>query len=234
MTELALPASNYGTRLPVTICSLAQTLAGRPRRRTRAQRWCLRDHPADAGDPIYHRACGRHPHQEYPAPPGSTGNRPGEAEGADEDDNPRSRPQSPTTHCSYRNRSSPRRERRGNRRNDLDLGQIGGAGTVDPPYVAKHEPIFVKATQDPRYAKAFHPDYPPRSFAKGLEGSVTVRVSIDETGRVTAVELVRATNPPSSRRRGERCASGASPATSDGTPIALVQVPTVQFDLEDQ
>jgi protein TonB len=117
-----------------------------------------------------------------------------------------------------------------------DLGQIGGTGLVDRPYVPPHTAVFVKATQDPRYAKAFHPDYPPSLVREGLEGSVTVRVNIDETGRVTAVELVKATNRAFFDETREQALRfwRFKPATSDGTPIASQQVLTVQFDLEDQ
>lgn len=117
-----------------------------------------------------------------------------------------------------------------------ELGSIDGGGTVDPPYIAPHMAVFVKATQDPRYAKAFHPDYPPSLVREGLEGSVTVRVNIDETGRVTAVELVKATNRAFFDETREQALHfwRFKPATSDGTPIASQQVLTVQFTLEDQ
>jgi protein TonB len=117
-----------------------------------------------------------------------------------------------------------------------DLGQIGGTGTMDPPYMPPHTAVFVKATQDPRYAKAFHPDYPPSLVREGLEGSVTVRVNIDETGRVTTVELIKATNRAFFEETREQALRfwRFKPATSDGTPIASQQVLTVQFDLEDQ
>jgi protein TonB len=117
-----------------------------------------------------------------------------------------------------------------------DLGSIGGTGLADPPYVPPHTAVFVKAMQDPRYAKAFHPDYPPSLVREGLEGSVTVRVNIDETGRVTAVELVKATNRAFFEETREQALRfwRFKPATSDGTPIASQQVLTVQFNLEDQ
>jgi protein TonB len=117
----------------------------------------------------------------------------------------------------------------------LELGSIGG-GAVEPPYITPRNPVFVKATQDPRYAKAFHPDYPPSLVREGLEGSVTVRVTIDETGRVTAVELVKATNRAFFEETREQALRywRFKPATSDGAPIASQQVLTVQFNLEDQ
>jgi protein TonB len=116
-----------------------------------------------------------------------------------------------------------------------ELGSIGG-DTVEPPYITPRNPVFVKATQDPRYAKAFHPDYPPSLVREGLEGSVTVRINIDETGRVTAVELIKATNRAFFEETREQALRfwRFKPATSDGTPIASQQVLTVQFDLEDQ
>ena len=116
-----------------------------------------------------------------------------------------------------------------------DLGPIGGIGPVDPP-VARHEPLFVKASQDPRFAKAFHPDYPPSLVREGLEGSVTVKVTIDTTGRVSAIELVKATNRAFYEETREQALRywRFKPATSDGTPIESQQVLTVQFDLENQ
>ncbi len=63
-----------------------------------------------------------------------------------------------------------------------------------------------------------------------------MRVNIDETGRVTAVELVKATNRAFFEETREQALRfwRFKPATSDGTPIASQQVLTVQFDLEDQ
>ncbi|MBO9576689.1 MAG: TonB family protein [Sphingobium sp.] len=116
-----------------------------------------------------------------------------------------------------------------------DLGTLGRVGPVDPP-IAPHTPVFVKASQDPRYAKAFHPDYPPSLVREGLEGSVTVRVSIDATGRVSAIELIKATNPAFFEETRDQALRywRFKPATSDGTPVASQQVLTVQFNLEDQ
>lgn len=115
-----------------------------------------------------------------------------------------------------------------------DLDVLGRVGPVDPP-VAPHKPVFVKASQDPRYAKAFHPDYPPSLVREGLEGSVTVRVSIDATGRVSAIELIKATNPAFFEETREQALRywRFKPATSDGTPVASQQVLTVEFNLED-
>lgn len=103
--------------------------------------------------------------------------------------------------------------------------------TIDPAPV----PVLVKATPDPRFAARFHPTYPPALRREGLEGSVTVRVTIDEQGRVITVEQVRATHPAffeETRAQALR-AWRFRPATRDGVPVRSEQVLTVQFRLED-
>ncbi len=69
----------------------------------------------------------------------------------------------------------------------IDLGDFAGTGDLTPPADPPHKAVFRGATRDPRYAGAFRPEYPPAMRRQGLEGSVTVRVTIDENGRVTAV-----------------------------------------------
>jgi protein TonB len=117
-----------------------------------------------------------------------------------------------------------------------NLDTLGGAGTVDPPIVPPHKPVFQPAAQDPRYAKAFHPDYPPALVREGLEGSVTVRVTIDASGRVTACELVRTTNRAFFEETRDQALRywRFRPATSDGAPVESEQVLTVRFSLEDR
>lgn len=117
----------------------------------------------------------------------------------------------------------------------VGTGPIGGLGPVDPP-VARHEPVFVKASQDPRFAKAFHPDYPPSLVREGLEGSVTVKVTIGIDGRVSAIELVKATNRAFFEETREQALRywRFKPATSDGVAVESQQVLTVEFNLEDQ
>ena len=116
-----------------------------------------------------------------------------------------------------------------------DPGPITPTLPVDPP-LAPHKAVFVKAMQDPRYASAFHPDYPPALRRAGLEGSVTVRVTIDAGGRVTAVELVKATNPAFFDETREQALRywRFKPATSDGAAVESQQTLTVQFHLEDE
>lgn len=115
-----------------------------------------------------------------------------------------------------------------------NLREIGDTTLLTPP-VAPHQPAFVKATQDPRYASAFHPDYPAALRRQGLEGSVTVRVTIDETGRVTACDLVKTTDKAFYEETRDQALRHwrFRPATSDGTPVISEQTLTVTFTLED-
>ncbi|MBN8831449.1 MAG: TonB family protein [Sphingomonadales bacterium] len=107
-----------------------------------------------------------------------------------------------------------------------------GAGDVLPP--VRPEPVTVRARPDPRFADAFRPDYPPAMRRDGLEGNVTVRVTIDARGRVTAIELVSASNPiffEETRRQALRSWRFV-PATRDGVAIESSQTMTVRFQLE--
>ncbi|MEJ1973466.1 MAG: TonB family protein [Lacunisphaera sp.] len=112
-----------------------------------------------------------------------------------------------------------------------DLGGLTDLRPLPPP----RDPLFVRATQDPRFANAFHPPYPPSLVRQGLEGSVTVRVTIDETGRVTACDLVKATNRAFYDETRDQALRywRFRPATSDGAPVRSEQTLTVTFRLED-
>lgn len=114
----------------------------------------------------------------------------------------------------------------------VDLPPIGDVGLQKE---TPHTPVLTAAKPDPRFADAFHPDYPPSLRRDGLEGSVTVRVTIDERGRVIAVEMVRATNTAffEETRRQALKEWRFTPATRDGVPICTEQTMTVSFRLED-
>lgn len=109
------------------------------------------------------------------------------------------------------------------------------SGAILPPIAPPAEPVLVKASPDPRFAARFRPAYPPALRREGLEGSVTVRVTIDEQGRVVAIEQVRATHPAffeETRQQALR-AWRFRPAMRDGVPVRSEQVLTVQFRMED-
>ncbi len=106
---------------------------------------------------------------------------------------------------------------------------------AEPDPVMVHKPVFKAAARDPRYADAFRPDYPPALRRAGLEGNVTLRITIDEKGRVVAVEMVKASDGAFFREAKEQALRHWRflPATSDGKPVRSEQVLTVQFKLEE-
>jgi protein TonB len=122
-------------------------------------------------------------------------------------------------------------------------GLLGGTEDILPPPLKadplppppKPEPVFKAARQDPRYAAAFHPDYPPALVREGLEGSVTVRVTIDEKGRVIACALVKATDKAFYEETRQQALRywRFLPATRDGAPVQSEQMLTVTFQLNE-
>jgi protein TonB len=110
-------------------------------------------------------------------------------------------------------------------------GQTGtGTQTVDPP----RTPVFVDAGTDPRYARAFQPDYPPAIQRAQAEGKVTVRVHIGADGRVMTIERLFASDPAFwevTQRQALRHWR-FRPATRDGVPVESDRVMTVHFRLD--
>lgn len=94
-------------------------------------------------------------------------------------------------------------------------------------------PIFKAAFRDPRFARAFQPDYPVGMLRQEIEGSVTVRVLVGTDGRIRQVQVIRATDPDFAKAT-ERQALKAwrfKPATRDGVPVEDWQTLTVRFDI---
>ncbi|MGD9810291.1 MAG: TonB family protein [Sphingobium sp.] len=104
---------------------------------------------------------------------------------------------------------------------------------VDPPPLRL--PTLVQARPDPRYAGNFQPQYPGAMIRAEMEGFVKLRVHIDERGRVSAAELIEATDPSfweAARKQALRYWR-FRPATRDGAPVPSNQVMTVRFRLSD-
>lgn len=102
-----------------------------------------------------------------------------------------------------------------------------------PPEPARL-PVLETARFDPRFAGDFKPDYPAAMRREDREGSVTLRVTIDEKGRVIAVDEVRASDPAffeAARRHALRFWRFI-PAKRDGQPVQSQQTMTLQFRLE--
>lgn len=113
-------------------------------------------------------------------------------------------------------------------------------GPVTPPYIPPPpplpNPVLTEASIDPRAKGAFQPDYPGTMIRQGVEGAVTVRVTISPEGRVTAIEKVSASDE-SFWLATERHALRKwrfRPATRDGVAIISTKTLTVRFTLTDQ
>jgi len=119
---------------------------------------------------------------------------------------------------------------------DPTTGGATGTGTVikelPPP---PPEPVMTAARPDPRYAASFQPEYPPAMIRRGVEGFVKLRLFIDERGRVSAAELVEATDPAfwEAARKQALKLWRFSPALRDGGAVSSSQVMTVRFRLSD-
>lgn len=109
------------------------------------------------------------------------------------------------------------------------------ARPIDPPRPTP-PPVRVAAQFDPRFAGAMQPPYPVAEERAEREGSVSVRVTIAPTGRVTAVTRLSATSD-AFWRVTERQALGSwrfRPATLDGRPVEGEKTLTVHFRLDGQ
>ncbi|EQB09491.1 hypothetical protein L288_05755 [Sphingobium quisquiliarum P25] len=110
-------------------------------------------------------------------------------------------------------------------------------GTVEilppPPPDPPREAVLREARIDPRALPAFQPEYPGSMVRQGLEGSVTVRVTISPEGRVTAIEQLSATDEAfwiATQRHALR-KWRFQPATRDGVATVSSKVMTVHFRL---
>ena len=124
----------------------------------------------------------------------------------------------------------------------IDIGIAPGPVVFDPPVIdpgpiplpQPQEPVFRRATMDPKAFGRFQPPYPSAMVRAGIEGSVTVKVLIGPDGRVRAVELVSTTNPAffDTTRDHALRAWRFQPATRDGIATESWRTMTVRFRLE--
>ena len=106
------------------------------------------------------------------------------------------------------------------------------ADPLPPPPPVRKDPVRVEATMR---SSNLQPPYPASEEAKGMEGRVTVRVTIGADGRVKAIEKMSATTD-GFWRATERHALRAwrfTPAKVDGQPVESTKVLTVHFRLND-
>jgi len=106
-----------------------------------------------------------------------------------------------------------------------------GAPREDRPRVAESDEV----DEPPRELRVHRPEYPSRARRRGIEGSATVRLLIDEEGRVVDVELV---DTRGSDEFGEAVLAVAPgwvfrPARDEGRPVRVRALKTVRFRLEN-
>jgi len=87
----------------------------------------------------------------------------------------------------------------------------------------------------PKRRKPVVPDYPPALKAQGIEADVPVMVSLDATGAVTAVKILKSSGHPELDEAARKAALAESfePASRDGVAIPYTLSYTYRFRLED-
>jgi protein TonB len=100
------------------------------------------------------------------------------------------------------------------------------AATRIPVAGVKHLP--------PKKKQAVEPHYPETLKSQGIEADVPLMVSIDETGKVTAVKVLRPSPYPELDEEARKAAFAEEyePATRDGVPFATSISFTTRFRLE--
>ncbi|MCI4590613.1 TonB family protein [Sphingobium sp. BYY-5] len=111
-----------------------------------------------------------------------------------------------------------------------------GPSIIVPPIDPPRAPVLTDAAIDPRAMGTFQPDYPGAMIRQGMEGAVTVRVTISPDGRVTDIEKLSATDESfwAATQRHALRKWRFRPATRDGIAVTSSKVLTVRFTLADR
>jgi protein TonB len=110
-----------------------------------------------------------------------------------------------------------------------------GGGGVREQRTASNIPtqnsVFVK----PRRAKPSKPPYPSTLKAQGLEGDVQVRVSLDTSGKVIQVTILKSSGQEAFDEAARKAALAESftPATRDGTAVPFTLSYSYRFRIEE-
>lgn len=117
----------------------------------------------------------------------------------------------------------------------IDPGPVLGAGTSNIPAVTRPVITPIKSgAQLLTPASDLKPPYPPSKLLNEEEASLTLRLTIDQNGRVTAVDPVGRTDPVflAAARRHLIARWRYKPAMEDGQPVASSAVITLRFQLD--
>lgn len=117
------------------------------------------------------------------------------------------------------------------------IGDLAGAGTQPPPS-AEPRPTVAPPAPTPAWlltpTSELKPPYPESKLLTGEEASLRLRLSIDEHGRVVAVDPIGPADRTflDAARRYLMAHWRYSPATQAGQPVATSLVITLKFQLD--
>jgi protein TonB len=115
---------------------------------------------------------------------------------------------------------------------------LPAAGPGKSNQVATHIPVagVEYGKPSPRGGKKNQPPYPALLRSQGIEGDVTVLVTINEAGKVTSAKILKASSYPEFDEAARKTALEQEwePATRAGVPMAFTLSYTYRFRLEDE
>jgi TonB family protein len=88
----------------------------------------------------------------------------------------------------------------------------------------------------PKRKRAKEPPYPPTLRSQGVEADVMVMVSLDATGKVLSVKIIKGSQYPEFDEAAKTAALAEefAPAMRDDVPIPYTLSYTYRFRLEDE
>lgn len=117
-----------------------------------------------------------------------------------------------------------------------EAAPVAAVHSIAGNQIASRIPVAgVKYTM-PKRRHPKEPPFPETLKSQGIEGDVTVLVSLDTTGKVTSVKLIKESTYPefNEAARAAALAEEFEPATRDGDPMPFTLSFTYRFRLEDK
>jgi protein TonB len=115
-----------------------------------------------------------------------------------------------------------------------DFGKGGGESVTREIIDDIPKPIFKASKRDPRYAKAFQPEYPSGLLVKEIEGDAVLKVLVGIDGRVREAVVVRASHPDFGKAAVKQALKSWRfiPATRGGQPVEDWQTLPIRFNID--
>lgn len=102
-------------------------------------------------------------------------------------------------------------------------GIVGGTGDLPLP--------VANADRPPRLLHRVQPVYPPPAFSQKVEGTVTLEILIDASGRVRRMKVIQSVPMLDDAARDAVRQWVFAPATKDGRPVATLALAPVRFQI---